>query len=422
VQLKPARISGQLAKATCALLGANTLQAVEATEAAPWEIDSAFLYYTESGRVTVYEPVVNLRKEVADDNIINLRVVLDSLTGASANGAIPTDTPQTFTTPSGEGTYTSAAHQLPLDHSFSDIRGALDLSWETPFAALSKTLWSASFSREYDYMAYSLAANLSQDFNNRNTTVTAAFSYGKDYSKPIGGAPVGLSAMPSTTATAKSQLPGQQSKTIKDVFLGLSQIIDRRTLVQLNVGFGNSRGYMTDPYKILSVVDLSANTTGYVFENRPDKRHKRVVYGNYIHQLNTDVIRFSYRYYKDDWDIKSHTTEFRYRYEIGHGHFLQPHLRYYQQNAARFHRYFLRDSDNPQYASADYRLNAMSGRTFGLLYGIEVKPLSEFSIRLEKYLQSGEGQPNAAFGKIRDQNLFPTVETWIFQLGYSFTF
>lgn len=418
---KPMLIRDTLATATCTLLGG--ISATQASESNPWEVDTAFLYYAETDRVSVFEPVFNVRKELDDDEYINLRLVLDALTGASANGAIPTDTTQTFTSPSGENTYTTNANETPLDTTFSDTRGALDGSWEIPLMGLTKTVWGASFSREFDYLSYGVSASLSQDFNNRNTTMNASFAYGRDNSKPIGGAPVGLSSMPTSTATEKQKLAGDQFKTINDLLLGVTQVINRHSLLQVNYGYGRSSGYMNDPYKIISVVDnTTADTIDYLWEKRPDTRTKQTLYVQYVHQFTEDVIRSSYRYFWDDWDITSHTVDLRYRYELGAEHFLQPHLRYYQQSAASFYHYFLRDGNIPEYASADYRLGDLTSTTFGILYGVDISALSQFSIRVEKLTQSGDGQPDEAFGKIRNQNLYPDINTWIVQLGYSFSF
>jgi len=41
-------------------------------------------------------------------------------------------------------------------------------------------------------------------------------------------------------------------------------------------------------------------------------------------------------------------------------------------------------------------------------------------VRLEYYAQMGESQPNEAFGVLQDFDLFPTVDAFIFQVGYSF--
>jgi len=77
-----------------------------------------------------------------------MKLVLDSLTGASANGAVPATMVQTFTTPSGGGgcddddedgggsAYKVAPNETPLDDSFEDTRISYSSNWEKPGSAI----------------------------------------------------------------------------------------------------------------------------------------------------------------------------------------------------------------------------------------------------------------------------------------------
>ena len=98
MQLKaktPKCVRGQLALATCGLLS-GVAHAADAAETS-WKVDSALLYYAEKDRVSVIEPTVHLKKALAEDAFLTLRVVFDSMSGASPNGATTTNAPQTFT-------------------------------------------------------------------------------------------------------------------------------------------------------------------------------------------------------------------------------------------------------------------------------------------------------------------------------------
>ena len=374
-----------------------------------WDIDSAILFYSETDRVTAVEPVVKVRKNVGEDEYIGLRVVVDSLSGSSANGAIATNSAQTFTSPSGSP-YTAAAGETPLDPSFRDTRVALNGEWELPLSKTVKGIFSVNASAEYDYESYGVAANLNWDFNNRNTTLLTGFAYNSDTAKPVGGAPTGLNAMSATKTTQGSNL----SKTVTDILFGVTQVINRSTIMQLNYSYGQDDGYMTDPYKVLSVLDNSGNlraTDPYLYEKRPTTRARNALYWGMAHQFNEDVLHLSYRYYWDDWGLNSNTVDARYRYEMGNGHYLQPHLRYYQQNKADFYYYNLVDGNIPQYASADYRLGDMTTTTFGVKYGIELDNDQEFSARLESMTQSMGGS-----------NQGPDVNAIILQFSYSLLF
>ena len=417
MQLKKSKdmsISKLLAVATSSLL-AGTAQNVLAVDANnEWQVDSAVLVYSETDRVSVVEPVVSTRKKIGDDEYVKFQIVADALTGSSPNGAIKTDSVQTFTSPSGSGVYTTAAGTTPLDPSFHDTRGAISGEWEKPLNEKLKGIFSANYSQEFDYSSLGIGANLAWDFNQRNTTLTTGISYNLDQVKPVGGMPTGLSAMPTTTSVSKSKLGDTDDKTIAALLLGVTQVMGPMHLLQLNYTYSNEDGYLTDPYKILSVLDNSGALRGtdpYLYEKRPTTRTRHAVYLKDVKQFGEDVLQFSYRYAWDDWGIASHTVDMRYRYELNGKNYIEPHLRYYLQDKADFYYYNLVDGNTPQYASADYRLGDLSTKTIGIKYGHVFAENNELGIRAEMMQQQAEGDAR-----------FPDTDAAIIQLNYSFNF
>ena len=118
---RPINLRSALAMATCSLLGAGAANAGDGE----WQIDTALLYYGETDRVSAVEPVVSATHDLGDEETLNIKLVLDGLTGPSANGAQAEAYAQTFTTPSGNQNYTVPAGEVPLDEVFHDTRGAL---------------------------------------------------------------------------------------------------------------------------------------------------------------------------------------------------------------------------------------------------------------------------------------------------------
>lgn len=431
----PKRIRESLAIATCSLL-ASTSQTVTAEEfQPPWEIDASLLIYEEKDRVSALKPMLGLRKEIGDDEYLSIRLVADALTGASPNGAVPTDTPQTFTSPSGESSYTTQANETPLDDSFEDFRASISTEWEKPISETLKRIYGFNFSYEHDYTSLGLSSTFNKDLNHKHTTLTIGASVNFDRVRPEGSTPEGLTTMPTTAFPGP---PGDddddeeegagESKNVGELMLGITQIINRHTLAQLNYSIGYSSGYLNDPYKIITVLEndgsgnLRTTDSPYLFENRPDKRIYQSVYWKGIHQLtNEDVINISYRYFWDDWDITSHTIDLRYRWEMGGGHYLQPHVRHYQQNAARFYRQTLVDGEenNIEHVSADYRLGDFTTKTIGLKYGIFFDSGAEINIRMETIQQRGETRKSDAVGKLSNIDLYPDMDATIVQAGLS---
>lgn len=431
MQLKKKKsISGALATATCTLLGTANNDAMALGTDAPWEFDSAVLLYSEEDRVSAFEPVFKARKELDDKEFLNLRLVIDVLTGASASGAVPMPFVQTFTSPSGNNVYTASTNETPLDDTFKDTRVSLSADWEKPINQDLNAVYGAYFSREYDYTSLGGSATLSLDTNNKNTTYTGGISAGFDIVEPVGGTPVGMTVMPDFIDGEKATDGSSENKTVVDFLFGVTQILTRKSLVQANYSIGSNSGYLTDPYKLLSVIDDGTGriineglNDGYSYrhENRPDSRLSQSIYAKYVRQLTEDVINFSYRYFWDDWGITSHTFDARYRFEIGGGHYLQPHLRYYTQSEADFYKPYLLDSEdeNVTEASADYRLGELVTTTFGLLYGIEFSKTHEFTFRAELMNQSVD-EPSNKFGALNSVDLSTDLDAYILQVGYSF--
>ena len=407
------KIAGLLSAATCSLL-ANPAQAEEPV----WDIDSAMLYYTEDDdRVSAFEPVINGKRDLGDEEILSFKLVIDVLIGASATGAVPSTQVQTFTRPSGKGTYTVDPNDTPLDDTFQDTRVSFGMNWEKPVDRNNRRNLGFNVSKEYDFTSVSVNALWDHDSNQKNTTYSAGFNVEYDYIDPVGGAPEGLTSMDD------DQKNSTDNRTIIDLLFGVTQVIDKTSLFQVNLSFSESSGYLTDPYKLVSIVD---NTTGepidQLFENRPDSRSRQSLFGKYKKMLpNKDIITASYRYMTDDWGIDSHTYDVTYRFALNQGYFIQPHLRWYTQSEADFYHFFLREDERvPGDASADYRLGEMDATTYGFKFGREIDQRHVWSVRLERYEQTGDSSPSEAFGQLSQQDLYPDVTATIVQANYSF--
>jgi len=425
-----ANIKKELGVATCALLQAPG--AMVHASGSDWDIDTAVLYYGESdGRVTAFEPAVYASKDLGDGELVDLRLVVDVLTGATPNGAHAASVTQTFTTPSGGSSYTAQPGETPLDDSFKDTRVAAGVDWTLPLNRLSRIKLGLNGSTEYDYTSFGVSATYLQDFNNRNTTLSAGLAFNNDTISPVGGVPTALSPMRQPGDT--NRVGGDDTKTVADMILGITQVINRNTLIQLNYSLGMIDGYQTDPYKIVTVVDpltglpdntallnVNADALPYVYEKRPDSRQINSLFFRAVHHLKRDVVNFSYRYFWDDWGITSNTFDLKYRYEIGRG-YLQPSVRYYLQDAADFYRHNLVQGTDVDASgnvlldtvSSDYRLAKLTTTTLSLKYGYALGENSELSLRAGLMNQSVDD------GDVPAGEETPDLDAIILNAGYS---
>jgi hypothetical protein len=440
------RIGGALAAAACGLLGAAAPVRAPAAEPAAksddgkWDIDTAFLYYGESDdRVQDASLNAVAVRDFGDDRKLSLDLGIDTLTGASPSGAIASDQPQTFTSPSGRATYTTPAAEVPLDGTFHDTRFALNAAWSQPLANLYTVNAGLGVSSEYDYQHLGVNAGLTRDFNQRNTTISFAVAYGQDKVKPVGGIPVPSSAMGDVTSAgsaAPNRSGDSEDKKVLDVLLGFTQVLGRHSLLRVNYSYSDSSGYLTDPYKILSVVDPvtgepvvrtpapgdSGPGAVYLFEHRPDSRRRQGVYGEWRRDFSGKVLSLGYRYSTDDWEVDSHTLEGRLRFPVGASSYLEPHARYYTQSAADFYRYSLADGVTlPGFASADARLADLDAYTVGLKYGRQTAGGNEWTVRAELYHQSSKPPASTLIGNQAGKVLMPDFDAVILQFGYHFS-
>lgn len=430
MQLKkrPVSIRGALAAATCSVLS-QPLHASGAAAPGEWDVKTGLLSYSESGRVNVVEPIASATKVTESGAILTLRALFDSITGSSPTGAAPSSNSQTFTSPSGNNTYTVQPGELPM-RDMRDMRYAFGIDYEHELSRLYTNTITADVSSETDYFSLGVSDTVKRDFNNKLTTVSAGIGFTADTVAPGGGAPVEMALFSDPAPTGESE---EKSKTTANLLLGVTQILSRRALTQLNLSYASSSGYLTEPYKFLSVVNddgtqtldpsaTGANPYAYRYEKRPGTRNSTALYWKWQYHLPEDVVYVSYRYFSDDWGINAHTADVKYRYELGGNMYLQPHLRLYQQTAADFYQPYLLDSAGvPQYASADLRLGEMTSRTIGLKFGM---PLSngEFTARVEQMVQEGNSHPSGTPTALQNYDLYPTLTATFVQLGYRFKF
>ena len=147
------------------------------------------------------------------------------------------------------------------------------------------------------------------------------------------------------------------------------------------------------------------------------------LYGEVRQYIAGSVLSASYRYFWDDWGIKSQTADVLLRVRVNGDHSVEPHVRWYRQTEAAFYNAFLVEGRAfPVYASADSRLAAFDAMTYGLKYSLPAGTGSRVSLSGEYYTQMGKRGPPEDFGVLSRFDMFPALDVFMVRIGFSHEF
>jgi len=418
VQLEPAKPPSPLRDAlhTAALALLLLPATAKAESDATDRVDVTSLLYGEQNRTQVIEPMVRFTHLLSGGQSISTQLGIDVITGSSPSGALPSGSVQTRTSASGR-TITSPAGQIPLAP-FRDRRVTLDSEWQKPWGRLVTSTLGGSFSREKDYQSLGVNGKISTDLMRRLLTVTVGGGVSHDTVFPVGGTPAGLS----DGTLVRS---GSNPKNVTDVLLGASRILSRRWMMSVNGSRIFERGYLTEPYKMISVMDaVTGQPAGQLTDKRPSTRNRTSILFSSVYHLSDDVLYTSYRYYTDTWNVRSHTIDLKYRRDLNADTFVEPLVRYYQQTAASFFTIGLtQGAPLPDFATSDYRLGALRTITLGGTFGFHPEETpGEWTLRAQYMRQSGDSSPPNAIGVQRRFDLSPSISIFAVVVGYSFDY
>lgn len=308
-------------------------------------VDFRTLYYQESdGRTQVINPVLLLHQDLgASVGLLDLILSHDTISGASPNGGYPTLDVTTTTSASGHSS-TTASGKVPLT-TYNDHRDSISLGYSRRFGAHLPSI-EFSHSKEKDYTADSIGLSDSWTVAEGRGTLHGGLSFSNDTVAPV-----------TTTLTFP--------KKERSYALGWTWVLGEDDLMDVSGSLSRLSGDLDDPYKIVPV------GLATLPDHRPDARERKTIVVKEGHHFNWDgALKTDYRYYWDDWGIKSHTLDLAYNQRFDEGWNLTPRLRYYTQSAATF---FASSFDAPQtYRSADYRLSSFDSILFGLTAGFEL--------------------------------------------------
>ncbi|ROH95738.1 DUF3570 domain-containing protein [Chryseobacterium daecheongense] len=246
----------------------------------------------------------------------------------------------------------------------------------------SALMGGVSFSTEFDYQSYGATIGFAQKTANRMGEFTAKFQAYLDQVKMI--APIEL-------RTANESEEGSNGRNTFALSLAYSQIINQNFQVEFLADGVQQTGFLSLPFHRVYFADNSVHQ-----ETLPDKRFKLPlgVRANYF--LGDHVIlRAYYRYYTDDWGLKSNTLSIETPVKISPFVSVSPFYRYYSQTAAKYFAPYQQHTAFDDYYTSNYDLSKFDSHFYGAgirfnpkngLFGIE--RLNMLEIRYGHYTKS----------------------------------
>ena len=422
MQLKRLRpIAETLSAVTAVLVGASP-----ASSAGLNRSETSLLIYSESNRVRATEGMFSVEKQLQSGYTLDLRLTFDGLTGASPTGASPSKQAQTVTRSSGGGRVVLAAGELPTDNGFGETRFAVDAGLSRSVSFGTNLSGGIHLSSEHDYKSLGLSGGLTKNLDSTRTTLGLGLSALRDVSSPLNGVPTpfeSVNAEVNEDQNGRRITNGSKHKNVFDASLSLTRVLGSNLIARLSYNLEYGRGYLTDPYKIISLVQpLGSEDPGEpadaIYEKRPESRSSSAVaceLRTYILGLLTET---EYRYFWDDWGVRSHTAYLSLKLDLHSVGAFRPHVRWYHQDRANFSRPFLlQGAALPEFASSDSRLAKFDALTSGFAYTVPTSPQSQLTFSLEWYTQRGDSSPPESFGPLLAFNLFPDLDAVMLRVG-----
>lgn len=344
-----------------------------------------YQYYDEQdGRVDVQSHYLDYQHTYVDWTL-GLRFAVDTLSGETPTGY--------------------RASNQPDDWEFQNIEDERYVSVVTLEKEIDDHTLTFEYARseESDYLSNAVALKWNKEFNDKNTSVTAGVAAAFDKVRPVGF------------------LITEENKDAIDLSLGISQLLNTRTILDITLGYGHSSGYLADPYRGIS---QSTFPIGPVGENRPSSQNRWVakVAARHYFPRQQAALSGSYRFFANSESLIGHTFEVKWIQQVTEQFSVTPYFRYYQQTA---NEYYTPNLDNASFLgatanqgtepffSSDYRLSAFDATTVGIKFTYEASQNLSLDLQFERYEMSGRSA-------LTPEIFFPSAN--VISVGANYTF
>jgi hypothetical protein len=158
--------------------------------------------------------------------------------------------------------------------------------------------------------------------------------------------------------------------TTLDGQLSFLQVLDSRMLAQLTYEVGFNDGYQSSPYRFVGVggSGFGCRDAGPCLPERVPALRLRHAFALLLRRALSDAlsIGLTYRFYIDDWSLRSHTLLGELGWNLGAHTLFSLRYRFYTQNAAQFYRATYPSLTTDQFRTRDRELSPLTYQRAGL--------------------------------------------------------
>nr|WP_321235406.1 DUF3570 domain-containing protein [uncultured Psychroserpens sp.] len=359
------------------------------------EVDFLSSYYTQDGdnaavsggigteELTDVTATFIVSIPLNDDDVLTIDAGISAYTSASSSNVSPFDGGNTIADPFVSS---SGASQ-------GDVWGNITGSY-THSSDDRNDIWSAklSVSAEYDYFSIGVGGSYTKLFNEKNTEISVngnVFIDSWNAIYPIelrpfsqGGSGLSSNLFSQNTITGNINYNpnfetfDSEGRNTYALGFGFSQILSKRLQGSLALDLVMQDGLLSTPFQRVYFSDVADSFIENFqladdVERLPDSRFKIAVGGRLNYYINeTFVLRTFYRYYTDDWGIKSHTASVEVPIKISDKFTLYPSYRFYNQTAADYFNIYEGHLSTDAFYTSDFDLSKYSANqySFGASY------------------------------------------------------
>lgn len=319
------------------------------------EINLVSSYYKQDGDNSAVMGGVGSEKLTDISNTIDVRFIKYGKSGKK----------HTLDVEVGVDHYTSASSdmidlQANSSASSADNRFYPSLSYSVENEEKGTTFGAGvSSSTEFDYQSFGGNISFAQKTKDRNGEFTAKLQAFLDQVKLI--EPVEL-------RTGDDDGYGTDSRNTFAASLSYSQVVNKNFQVMFLADIVSQSGYLGLPFHRVYFNDGSVHQ-----ETLPDTRLKipLAVRGSYFFGENV-IVRAYYRFYTDDWGIKSHTADIEVPVKLTPFFSLSPFYRFYVQSAAKYFNGYQAHSAADEFYTSNYDLSKFNSNFVGM--GLKFTP------------------------------------------------